>query len=356
MTNLIKIGNKAIGEGQPCFVIAEVGANFRISDDPEINFKHALKLINIAIEAKADAVKFQLFRAKKLYVEGAGHADYIGKTRSINQIIQELELPYEWLPKLKKYCDEQGLIFLCTPFDEDAVDQLEGVGIEAYKIASYTISHLPLIKYIASKGKPIIFSTGAANEENIRKAIETILSTGNDQIAMMQCTAKYPAPLETINLNTIPKLKEKFGIPVGLSDHSREPYVAPMGAIALGAKIIEKHYTTDNNLPGPDHSFAILGDELIELVKNIRKMEKCLGASKKEVQPEEKELYQFARRSIYAIKDIKKGDVLSKENVAVLRSGKKEKGIEPEYFNELLGKSATENIKKWQEVQKDDFK
>lgn len=306
--------------------------------------------------AGADAVKFQLYRAKKLYVENAGYADYIGKKRSIYDIIKEMEVLYDWLPKLKKYCNDKNIIFLCTPFDEESADELEKVNIQAYKIASYTISHLPLIEYIAKKGKTIILSTGAADIKDIENAVSTIKNTGNKKIALMQCTAKYPAPLTTINLRVIPKLIEKFDAPVGLSDHSREPIIAPMGAVALGARIIEKHYTTDNNLPGPDHAFAILPDELKLLVRNIRKLEEALGEDSKIVQSEEEELYQFCRRRIYTIKDIKLGETLNNNNIAILRSGKQEMGLEPKHFGEILGKKAKHEIVKYQPITWEDIK
>lgn len=342
----IKIGKRLIGHGEPCFIIAEAGANFRISNDPQVNFKHALKLIEIAVEAKADAVKFQLYRARHLYVKNAGYADYIGKKKSIYQIIKEMEVPYEWLPKLKNYCDDQGIFFLCTPFDEKSADHLEKINVEAYKIASYTITHLPLIRHIAKKGKPIIISTGASNIQDIERAIKTIKNTGNAQIAVMQCTAKYPAPLSTINLKIIPELIRKFEIPVGLSDHSQEPIITPLGAVALGANLIEKHFTTDNNLPGPDHKFAILGEQLKEMTSSIRKLEEALGEEGKRVLEEEKYLYNFARRYIYANKNIKKGKTFTKDNLIILRSGNKKKGLEPSKYYEILGKKASLDIKK----------
>lgn len=342
----LRINKKVIGDNRPCFIIAEAGANFRVSDNPAINFKHALKLIDIAVDAKADAVKFQLYRAEKLYVENAGEADYIGNKRSIYQIIKEMELPYRWLPKLKDYCDKKGIIFLCSPFDEESVDQLERINILAYKVASYSINNIPLLKYIAKKGKPIILSTGASNLKDIEKAIKTINDEENKQIALMQCTAKYPAPLSTINLRTIPFLTKKFKLNIGLSDHSREPLIAPLGAVALGAKIIEKHFTTDNNLPGPDHNFAILPKELKCMVSSIKKIELAMGSLKKEIQNVEKDLYNFARGYIYTIKEIKKGDIISEENIAVLRSGKLKKGLDPEYFDRLIGKKSLHNLNK----------
>jgi len=352
----LKIGNKYIGEEYPCFIIAEAGANFKISEDPEVNFKHALNLIDIAVDAKADAVKFQLYSAEKLYVKNAGSADYIGKKKSIFEIIKEMELPKKWLPELKNYCDKKGIIFLCTPFDEESVDELEKISIEAYKIASYSISHIPLLKYIARKGKPIIMSTGASNLNDIERAINALRSEGNNQIAIMQCTAKYPAPLENINLRVIPMLKERFNVPIGLSDHSREPFIAPMGAVALGAKIIEKHYTTDNNLPGPDHGFAILSDELKELVSNIHALEKCWGSKTKDVQQPEQELYKFCRRKIFASNNIIEGELFTKENLIILRSGKKKGFLEPERINEILGKRSKKNIKSDEPILEEHFK
>jgi len=302
------------------------------------------------VVARADAVKFQLYRANKMYVQNAGYCDYISIKKSINEIIREMEVPYDWLPKLKKYCDDKNIIFLCTPFDEESADELEKINIEAYKIASYTISHLPLIKHIAKKEKPIILSTGAADIKDIENAVSVIKKIGNEKIALMQCTAKYPAPLNTINLKVIPKLIKTFDVPVGLSDHSREPFIASIGAVALGANIIEKHYTTNNNLPGPDHVFAILPDELELLVRNIRKMEEALGKEFKIVQPEEKELYRFARRGIYAIKNIESGETLNKNNIAILRCGKQKRGLEPKYFERIIGKKTSRIIRKGEPI------
>jgi N-acetylneuraminate synthase len=265
--------------------------------------------------------------------------------KSIYNLIKEMELPYDWIKKLKKYCDNKNIIFLCTPFDEESVDQLEDIDIPAYKIASYTISHIPLIRYIAKKNKPIIMSTGASNLKDISNAINVIKKCGNHDFALMQCTAKYPAPLNTINLRIIPTLIKKFSCPIGLSDHSREPIIAPLGAVALGANLIEKHFTTDNNLTGPDHKFAILPRELSLLVDSVRMMEKALGGYEKIIQLEEKELYQFCRRSIYAIKDIKPDETFNKNNIAILRSGAKKRGLEPKYYTSIIGKKASKEIR-----------
>jgi N,N'-diacetyllegionaminate synthase len=351
----LRIDKRLIGDGQSCYVIAEAGANFRISDNPEENLAHALRLIDLAAEAKADAVKFQLYREEKIYVKDAGYATYIGKKKSINEIIKEMELPFAWLPELKKHCDERGITFLCSPFDEGAVDALEKIRISAYKIASYTISHHSFLKYIARSGKPIILSTGAADLKDVEEAIQVIKSTGNEQIAVLQCTAKYPAPPSSLNLRTIPFMKAHLKVPIGLSDHSREPLLAPIMAVTLGACIIEKHFTTDNTLPGPDHGFAVLADELKDMVAYIRATEAALGTGMKTVLDEEGELHSFCRRAIFSIKVIRTGDILTRDNIACLRPGKKQRGIGAEEFESVLGKIAKRTIKENEAIKPNDF-
>ncbi|MDD5163419.1 MAG: N-acetylneuraminate synthase family protein [Candidatus ainarchaeum sp.] len=353
--NEISIDGRKIGGKNRCFVIAEAGSNFRISANEKKNFRQALRLIDIAAEAGADAVKFQLYRAKKLYVADAGRADYLKQKKPINSIIREMELPFEWIPRLGKYCKKKGIVFLCTPFDTEAVDELEKAGISAYKVGSYAISHLPLIKYIARKAKPVILSCGASDYGKIKKAIGTIKSSGNSRIVLMQCTTKYPTPLSAINLRSIPYLSKKFRVIAGLSDHSREPLIAPLGAVALGAKAIEKHFTTDNSLPGPDHKFAVLPDELKEMVSGIRKLEEAMGKTGKQILDEEKELFNFCDLGIFAIKKIHSGEIFSEGNIAVLRPGKNKKGLAPEFFDEVIGKKAKKNIGKNQPLKRTDF-
>ncbi|MBT3297543.1 hypothetical protein HN385_01320 [archaeon] len=344
MKKTINVGNKIIGEGNPCFVIAEAGANWKISPDNEINYKHALKLIDIAAESGADIVKFQIFSADKIYVKDAGCANYLGDEKSIYEIIKDIELPYEWIPNLKKYCDQKEIMFFASPFDIEAVDILEKVGVESYKIASYSITDFPLLKHVANKNKPIFMSTGASTLEEVERAFNYIKKCGNDQLILLQCTAKYPAPMTSINLRTIDTLKSKFGCLIGLSDHSRDPIIAPVGAVALGAKVIEKHYTTDNNHAGPDHKFAVLPLELKKMVDSIRKMEDALGSNHKIVIEEEEELRNFARHFIYSIKSIKKGELFTSENIDTLRCGKKEKGLDPIFYDNIVGKRASCDI------------
>lgn len=338
-----------------CLIIAEAGSNFKISDSKEENFKQALKLINIAKEAGADAVKFQLFKAKSLYAREAGFANYLGKEKSIYEIIEDIELPEDWLKKLKDYCENQGLIFLCTPFDIDSFKKLEEIDTKMYKIASYSLTNLPLLKEIARTNKPIILSTGASYLEDIKKAIETIKSQGNNNITLLQCTAKYPCLFESVNLNSIVYLKKEFNLNVGLSDHSRDPIIAPLGARALGALVIEKHFTTDNNLSGPDHKFAILPHELKQLVSSIRNLEKCLGKETKTVLESEQELYDFCKNIIYAKKPIKKGEIFSKDNLIILRKGKYKPGLNASEYENLLGKTSKRHINELEPILKEDL-
>lgn len=341
----LTIGRRRIGPRHPTFIIAEAGANWRISADPKRNFRQAIRLIDIAVAARADAVKFQLYRAAKLYTAKAGTADYLKQRKSIYEIIQEMELPYPWLVRLKGYCDRRDIEFLCTPFDSDAVDQLERIGIAAYKIASYSVTHLPLLRVVARKRKPVIMSTGASDLKAVDRAVRLIRAQGNPKLALLQCTAKYPAPLTTLNLRVIPTLMRRYRVPVGLSDHSREPSIGPLGAVALGGRIIEKHFTTDNDLPGPDHRFAILPRELTEMIANVRMLEAALGESDKYVSEAEVELHRFTAYRIFAVKDIRAGQPLEGA-IEVLRSGKVRTGLFADRWDTVVRMRARRNIPK----------
>jgi N-acetylneuraminate synthase len=243
----------------------------------------AKALIDVAVEAGADAVKFQTYKPETVYVSNAGDSDYlseVGIKESITEIFKDLSMPYEMIPQLAEYCQKQNIQFMSTPFsiaDAKAVDPY----VKIHKIASYEISHIRLIEFMAETGKPVILSTGGATYEDIEWAINHFYKNGGKEISLMQCTAKYPAPISTLNLKVIPELINRFNIPVGLSDHSRDPLIGPVGAIALGATIVEKHFTLHNKLPGPDHSFAITPDELKQMVKAIRQIEEALGSGKK---------------------------------------------------------------------------
>jgi len=338
-----KVGSYQIGTEFPTFIIAEAGANWRISRDMNKNYKHALRLIDIAVKARADAVKFQLYRADRLYAKNAGTADYIGKKKSIYDIIQEMELPYSWLRKLKLYCDKKGIMFTCTPFDIQSLNELIKIKMPVYKIASYSVTQYPLLKEVAKTRKPIFMSTGATNLQLIDKAVTLLRQNGNSKLALLQCTAKYPAPLTSLNLRVIPLLQKRYHVPIGLSDHSREPHIGPLGAVALGGRIIEKHFTTDNSLSGPDQGFAILGRELIDLVSNIRKMEAALGEGKKYVTTDEDELHKFTEYRIFATKNIPAGSPL-KGAIDVLRSGKVTTGLFADRWQWALKQRAKKQI------------
>jgi len=348
MNKIIKIGNKSIGDGYPCFVISEAGSNH------DGSFSKALKLIDVAVAAKADAVKFQTFKAHKMYTEKAGLLDYIKTKKTIYQVVKEMEMPKEWVPKLANYCQKRGIIFISTPCDEESVDILDPY-VPAFKIASYEMTHIPLLKYVAKKNKPIILSTGAANMNEVKKIVLELKKNGVKNLILMQCTASYPTELEDVNVKVIQTLKKTFKIPVGFSDHSREPDVAPMAAVAVGADIVEKHFTLSNKLPGPDHKFAVEPQELKYMIEKIRMTEKAMGSDKKVTLPTENYLRKFARRNIYAIKNINKGENFSKNNIAVLRRGNNKFGLYPDFFDILLRQTSKRNIGKNDPIIKKDL-
>ena len=327
-----------MGEGEACFIVAEAGSNHNGS------LEQALRLIDVAVEAGADAVKFQSFKADRLYTRSAGQSDYLLDSRPIYDIIHNMEMPDEWVPKLAQHCREKAIEFMSTPFDEESADLLDPY-LNVFKTASYEMTHSPLLKHVARKGKPMFISTGTADLEEVLEAVETIRSVGHDQIVVLQCTASYPTPLEAANLRAMTTLREATGQPVGLSDHTREPLVAPLSAVALGACVVEKHFTLSNRLPGPDHKFALEPQELAAMVRHIRESERALGHGRKELLPEEKELHAFARRSVFATRDIQRGDPLTKTNIAVLRSGNAPQGLLPDTYEETIGKRAARAIK-----------
>ena len=344
----VKIGDRWVGDGEPCFIIAEAGSNHNR------DLQQAKSLIDVAAESGADAVKFQLFRAGKLYHKDAGHSDYLKLEKSIYDIIADAEMPYEWLPELEGHSAKAGIIFLSSAFDEESVERLDR-HVPAHKIASYEMTHLPLVRNIALIGKPVIISTGTANPEEVDETVEAFFQTGNNGLMLMQCTASYPAPLDSLNLRAITTMKEAFRVPVGLSDHSRDPLAGPMAAVGLGANLVEKHFTLSNRLPGPDHIYALEPGELGLMVKKIREVEQALGTGAKVVQPAEEELRAFARRSIFAIRDVKAGEPLTQDNVAVLRSGAMAPGLEPKYYDKMQGRIARRGLPAGTTIRREDY-
>lgn len=344
----IRIGDRRLGPGAPCFVVAEAGSNHNGS------LEQAKRLVDVAARAGADAVKFQLFRAAKLYPRSAGQSDYLGLPRPIYDIIEEMELPPAWLPELAGRARERGLVFFAAPFDEASADLLDP-HVDVYKIASYEMTHTPLLEHVSRKGKPVILSTGTANLDEVAVAVEAFRATGNDQLVLLQCTAKYPTPLDALNTRALLELRERFDLPTGLSDHSRDPIVGPMTAVALGASVVEKHFTLSNELPGPDHAFAVEPHELAELVRRIREVEAALGSGRKEVLPAEQELRGFSRRALFTSRAIKRGETFTTENVAALRTGKRSPGLPPDSFAEVLGRQAARDLPPESALTEDDL-
>jgi len=366
----LKIKDKYIGDGYPCFIIAEAGSNH----NKDLNL--AKKLIDIAAQAQADAVKFQLFTAKGLYPSNCGVIETISGEIDFYKILENMELPLEWLPELKEYAGKKGLVFICAPFDEKMADQLEKINLDCYKIGSPELNHFPFLKHVAKKNKPLICSVGLSTLKEIEEAVE-IVSPLNQQLAFMHCISAYPAPLKDCNLNIIETLKKAFNLPFGFSDHTLEPEIAPAIAVFKEANIIEKHFTLDKNMEGPDHKFALEPAELKKMVETIREIEsknkkeqenllhqrygkdqvnKILGVYQKIIPPSEKNLYPNDKRSIHAIKDMEKGEILTEENVAVLRSERNLKpGLHPRFYKKVLRSKLQKPVKYGQGIKWEDL-
>ena len=335
----VKIGKKNIGQGCPVYIVAEAGSNHNK------NFQQAIGLINAAVEANADAIKFQLFKAEKMYPEGAKTAKYLAKKyKNIHNLMKSMEMPEEWIGKLAKYCANKKIDFLCTPFDNDSADLLEKVNVPAYKIASSECNHIKLIEHVAKKDKPIILSTGLSELGEIEETIN-LIKKYHDKIILMHTIVNYPARIKDTNLLYFKYLENIFGCPCGLSDHSNNPIILPVAMTALGGKIIEKHFTLDKNLPGPDHKFAIEPLELKALVRAVRDTEAALSFRQNRILKSEEEFVKVSKRAIQAVGRIKKGQKLTNSNMGILRPGKGlKKGLEPKYYDIILGKIVNRDI------------
>ena len=328
------------------YVIAEAGSNWRMGTRAR-DLAMARTLIDVAVEAGADAVKFQTYRPETVYVSNAGKSDYLadaGIQDEIGEIFADLSMPYDMIPEMAEYCRRAGIDFMSTPFspaDFAAVDP----HVPVHKIASYEISHVHLIRLAARSGKPVVMSTGASVEDDIAWAVKTFEDAGGKDLCLLQCTARYPAPVSSLNLLAIPWLRRRFGVASGFSDHSREPLTGPVVAAALGARVIEKHYTLDNKLPGPDHAFAMTPAELAEMVRQVRLVGESLGDGVKTVLPDERELAAFARRGLQATTAISMGDVLREgSNFSILRPGQRRLGAHPRHLGHFEGRTATRTI------------
>lgn len=340
MSPFIRVGDSFIGPGYPVYVVAELSANHRQQ------FDEAVKLIKAAKEAGADAVKLQTYTPDTMTIESerpefqiGGGTLWDGKT--LYNLYAEAYMPWEWQPKLKKVADELGIDLFSTPYDKTAVDFLEEMGVLAYKVASFEIVDIPLIEYIASKGKPIIISTGMATLTEIEETVQAARNAGASQISLLKCTSAYPAPPDEMNLHAIPHLAEAFGVPVGLSDHALGIAV-PVAAVALGACIVEKHFTLSRNIPSPDSAFSLEPHEFKAMVEAIRTTEKALGEVRYEVSDQEAKSRVF-RRSLFIVKDTKAGEVLTEENVRSIRPGY---GLHTRHLKEVLGRRAVRDIQR----------
>lgn len=339
------------------YIIAEAGSNWRMGT-PKRDRAMAKALIDVAVGAGADAVKFQTYKPETVYVKNAGRSGYLsdaGITEDILDIFADLSMPYEMVPELAEYCQKQNIDFLSTPFSRQDFEAIDPY-VSLHKIASYEISHVRLITMAARTGKPLVLSTGASNEEDIAWAVDTFFAEGGKELCLLQCTAKYPAPMSSLNLRTIPWLQKRFNVPSGLSDHSREACVAPLMAVAMGARVIEKHYTLDNRLPGPDHSFALNPADLKELVRTVRLAEEALGDGQKKVLPAEQELHAYARRGLQATRDLAPGDILKEEDTfAILRPGQQKAGLHPKHADKIEGKKVQRAVAIGQGIAFDDL-
>ncbi|MDD1668758.1 MAG: N-acetylneuraminate synthase [Methanomicrobiales archaeon] len=340
MPEKVRIGERWIGEGEPVFIIAEAGVNH--NGDPGM----AERLVAAAAEAGADAIKFQSFTTDDLVTGTAAKAAYqrtgAGEETTQHGMLRHLELPKEALPRLFRSAADHGLVFLSSPFDERAVDELEGVGVPAYKIASGELTNTPLLEAMARKGKPAILSTGMAELEEIGEAIRTLREGGLSGIILLHCVSMYPAPLAGVNFRVIPALRAAFGLPVGYSDHTLG-IIAPPVAVALGACLIEKHLTLDRDLPGPDHRMSLEPREFGEMVRAIRDVESGLGTGVKEIAGGEAELRGLVRRSIVATRPIPAGATLTRAMLTTKRPGT---GIPPGSLGSLVGRKARRSIAK----------
>jgi N-acetylneuraminate synthase len=344
-----EIGGRAVGPGESTFVIAEAGSNH--NGELEI----AKELIDVAADAGADAVKFQTFRAEDMYVEDSGEVEYLDDDRSIYEIIESMEMPYEWIPELYEYCREQDVFFMSTPFDERSADELAEY-VPAWKVASYTSSHHPFLRHLAGTDKPVIMSTGAHELGEVSESVKVLRDAGVENLVLLQCVAAYPTPPEEINVRVVETLREEFGVQSGLSDHTLDPVTAPTAAVALGASVVEKHFTLDKSMEGPDHEFALEPDELSRMVQAIRQTESVLGSGEKRVFDVEEELYEKARRGIHATTDIAAGEAFTHENVEILRPGDRERGLSPSVYDEVIERTATRAIRegagvRWEDVE-----
>lgn len=323
----IKIAERLVGAGEPCFIVAEAGSNH------DRKLEQAKQLIDVAADSGADAVKFQIFSAETLISEKAPQFE----------LLRSIELPREWVGELAEYTRNRGIIFLATPFDKEAVDQLYEIDVPAYKWSSQEIVNLPLLNYAASKGRPIILATGVSNLADIQEAVDTIYSADNRDVILLHCTSlvNYPVKPYQVNLRMMDTMRDAFHLPVGFSDHTLSITI-PAGAVARGACVIEKHFTLSRELKSPDHSFSLEPDELKQMVRAIREVEESLGSPVKQMIADEEEVAS-KRPSLIAKVNIPKGTRLTEDILISKRPGY---GIKPKFLDIVIGREVKRDIEK----------
>lgn len=334
-----KINDRIIRDDKPAYIIAEMSANHAGSKD------RALEIIRAAKDAGADCVKIQTYTPDTITLNSDKKWFKIGKGtwegENLYSLYQKAYTPWEWQKDLKKEAEKIGIDFFSTPYEKTAVDFLEDLGVKFYKVASFSITNLPFLKYLAKKGKPIIMSTGMATLAEIDEAVRAIQETGNDQLALLNCSSAYPSIPDDMNLKKINHMKETFNVPVGLSDHTLGS-VAAVTSIGMGSNIIEKHFCMSREIENPDSSFSMEPEEFKKMVDDIRDAEKAIGKIDYSISQKVKESRKF-RRSIFVVEDIKEGEELTEENIKIIRPGY---GLKPKQWDNVIGKKAIKSIEK----------
>lgn len=343
------IGSYSISKQQKPFVIAEAGGNHNGL------LSQAIRLIEVAAESGADAVKFALSRADTQYAPNSISQDFNndGYELTAYELIKKREVPFSWIPVLSKCASEQGIQFMASSFDYETTDILGQCDVSAYKIASYECTHIPLIRHIASKNKPVILSVGLASYAEIDDAVQTLLSYGNRKIVLLHCIASYPAPIPNTNLYIMNELSRRFNCLTGISDHSTDPHIIPIASTVLGAAVIEKHFTLSKRLPGADHPFALEPNELKEMVDSIDSAHICLGTTDKRISPPEECTLALARRTIFSTEHIFPGDAFTEQNTRILRRGGHPMGLLPKHYDKLLTLTSPCEIDAYQIIPED---
>ena len=337
MKNEIRINGRAVGKGHPCYIIAEMSANHC----GDIN--RAIEIIHAAKKSGADCIKIQTYTPDTITIDSDKSYFQINegtwKGENLYQLYEKAYTPWEWQGKLKEEAEKIGIDFLSTPFDNTAVDFLEELGVGFYKIASFELVDIPLIQYVASKGKPVIMSTGMGRLGEIEEAVKAVRSQGNEQLCLLKCSSAYPAIPNDMNLRTMGNMAETFNVPVGLSDHSLGS-VAAITGVAMGANVIEKHFCISREIENPDSSFSMEPNEFKKMVEDIRAAEKAMGRVSYDVSEKEEKNLIF-RKSIFVVNDIKQGEHFTKKHIRVIRPAH---GLPPKYYKDILGKKAMRDI------------